>query len=379
MKKLLLLSILLLSVAHTQAKSYSSRSSSSRSSYGRSSSRSSSKNDSGSYMLNMTGKTIVITFYAKNPITKKRTWFGTKQVKPFFLGKQGENFTDTMSSTMLPERVDLHPLTCYEMRIDALNSDIERYMGKDILKYIDKSFKNVSLPTPAVGNVSRDYRIELQGKQIVVTRYNTFGGIPIPGTKRSDTRQWPSKDYVAILNMNPQEQVVAFKAQIEHLKKDIVSIDKEIKKYRKKSLTAQMNNRKKMRDEKRKLMSKYEDKVEKLQKAIDAAPPIATCQDKSYAKCLDGTPIKSVICKDKSTPDINGMCLDKSFGLCANNITPLCANAKSPIPPAATVNTAAIPNSIAVGEPTSMKRAPNAVSSDPSLPIDIINNSQATA
>lgn len=334
MKKLLLLSILLCTMVDTQAKSYSSRSSSSGSLFGGSSS-SKSKNDSGSYMLNMTGKTIVITFYAKNPITKKRTWFGTKQVKPFALGKQGENLTDTFNSTMLPEKIDLHPLTCYEMRIDALNSDIERYMGKDILKYIDKNFKNVSMPTPSPSFVSRDYRIELNGKQIVVTRYNTFGGIPIPGTKRSETKQWPSKSYLDIQNMNPQQQVVALKAQIEHLKGDIKNLDKEIKKYRGKNLITKMNNRKKMRDEKRKLVRKYEEKITKLQKAIDAAPPIATCEDKSYAKCTDGTPIASVVCKDKSKPDVNGMCLDKSFGLCANNITPLCANAKSPIPPVA--------------------------------------------
>lgn len=253
------------------------------------SSKSSTKN-SGHYIINLTGKVLALNFYAKNPFTKKRTWVALETVSPLlFGGAQPANFIDTLNASVLPKPTDMHPLMCYEVTFDIVNTDPKGFSTKDILKYKDSSYKGVSMPTPSISLIPNDYKVELQGKQIVVTRLNTSAGIPIPGTKKSDTKQWPSKEEVDLVNMSAADKLAFLEKEVSNLQGSIEKLNKEIKKYRKNHAITKMNNRKKMRDEKEKLIKKYNKQITDLRAQIAHPTSDASVEENTDTSLSDDT------------------------------------------------------------------------------------------
>lgn len=217
--------------------------------------------DSGSYVFNMTGKPLILNFYAK-PFGKE-TWIDSQTVGPLALaGKAPDDFLSTITTTLLPEIVDMHKSTSTYIRFEVLKLNS---------KLKDKNYHGVKINTPSLTSLfDYDYKVILDGDRIVVTRLNTVAGIPIPGKKLSDTDQWPSKTDMAILHMPPAERIVALQAQNAHLEDDVKKLKKEETKYHNKGAITQQKNRKRMKDEKKNKIKSNNETIARLQAQIDA-------------------------------------------------------------------------------------------------------------
>ena len=228
--------------------------------------RNNNDDDGTNYVLNLTGKNIRLNFYAK--MFGGKTWVGVELVDPLlFFGKTPSDFLSTITAKMLPEKIDMHISSSSYITVSVV--DLKGKNG------INHNIKGCKFPTPSMGNILKhDYKITLEGKQLVVTKLNTFSGIPIPKKRQNNLQQWPSKFQMAMLNMAPPEKIIALKDQNTSLEKGIKNLEKEIKGMRfsdgsiKPGKTAQLNNRKKMRDDKKELIKSNNKKIAKLQKEI---------------------------------------------------------------------------------------------------------------
>ncbi len=236
----------------------------------------------GNYIINLTGKLLVLNYYAKNPFTGKKTWVDIQSTPTLLLaGKNPDTFLDKISATLLPKPFDMHPMTCYQVSFDAANTNSNRFSSADnfFKKYKDKSIQGVTIPTPPVDLLPHDYKVELKNNQIVVTRLNTRMLIPIPGTKQSDLQQWPSAESMRVLTMSAQEKLDYYQQKNTHLTADVKQLSKEIKKYSDKAAVTKMNNRKKMKTNKKEEISKNQKKIAQLQAQIAAAGTVDTTVD----------------------------------------------------------------------------------------------------
>ncbi len=247
--------------------------------------------DGTNYVLNLTGKNIRLNFYAKMFHT---TWVGVELVDPLiFGGKSPDDFLSTITAKLLPEKINMHISTSSYITVSVV--DLKGKNG------VNHNIKGCKFPTPSMGNfLAHDYKITLEGKQLVVTKLNTFSGIPIPKTRQTNLPQWPSKFQMAMLNMSPPEKIVALQDQNTSLEKSIKNLEKEIKGMRnsdgsiKFGKTSQLNNRKKMRDDKKELIKSNNKKIAKLQKEIASsasdAPVVLNPEEAEISNDLeDGT------------------------------------------------------------------------------------------
>lgn len=219
------------------------------------------------YIANLTGRTVILNFYAKNLLTKKTTWFDAKTFGPLLIkGKSPANTVDTLTSTLLPPPIDMHAATCYKIRINAFKINSH--------KLKDKKIKGCTIPTPSVAFIPRDYKITLQGDQIVVKEMNTRSGIPIPGLKKSSMRQWPSEKELLILKMTPEEKIAYYKQAIEGLHNDIKELTNKIQRMHDKNgnikpgKLTQVNNRHKMITNKKEKIKSYSSRIDNLNKNL---------------------------------------------------------------------------------------------------------------
>lgn len=211
------------------------------------------------YIINLTGRTIILNFYQKSIFTGESTFYDSSIFGPLaWTGKSTTNIFDTLNMQLVPSPIDMHTNSCFKVTVDAFS------LTDSKLK--DPSISGTSMPTPATSPTPNDIMITLEGKQLVITQLDTCMGIKIPGGSR---KQWPSEEDVRISNMTQQEKLTSLLAQNEHLNGDISDLERAI---RKTSNLVKKNNRKKMIANKKELIKKNEKTIVKLQAEIAAAP-----------------------------------------------------------------------------------------------------------
>ncbi|MGZ6254651.1 MAG: hypothetical protein ACXWL5_01510 [Candidatus Chromulinivorax sp.] len=231
-------------------------------------------NSGTNIIYNATGRTIVLNFYMNNTLIKNQ-WIDTKIVGPTLIaGKTPQDIIAGVTSSLLPQKIDMHLNTSSYITIDAfsLNSTSAK----------DKNVKGVKIPTPSLLDFpQRDYMITLQTIKtadkekkdiLVVQRLNTSMGIPMKS--KSNIRQWPSEKIIAIMQMTPEEKIKALEEENKKLNRSINNLKKEISSMRnsdgsiKTGKLTQMSNRKKMLKEKKDQLKKNQKKIVSLQKSI---------------------------------------------------------------------------------------------------------------
>ncbi|MDP3788053.1 MAG: hypothetical protein Q8Q60_01885 [Candidatus Chromulinivorax sp.] len=226
--------------------------------------------DSGSYIFNFTGKPIILNFYTKS---FGELWVDSATVGPLALvGGRPNDFLSTVTTTLLPSKVNMHNATSSFIRFEGLKLNS---------KLKDKSIHGVKIPTPKMISFNYDYKVTLVGDRIVVTRMNTIAGIPIPGKKASDIDQWPSKKDLAIYNMTSADRIIALEEQNTHLAKEVISLKDKEKRYRNDNKKEKQSNRKKMKESKKKKIEENKKTISRLQSQIAAEAEIITPTENS--------------------------------------------------------------------------------------------------
>lgn len=176
------------------------------------------------YIINLTGRTVMMKFYAKNPLTGKDFVMDLSVVQPLLIGgKVPASFPDNIGISLLPSPVDMHPMTSHNVKFEVMT------LNSTTLK--DSSFQSISMPSPNNVLIPHDFKITLDGNQLVVTQLNTSALLPIPGAKKSEIKQWPSVDQLALNHMSPQDKLKYLQDQNNSLQNSIKKWKKEIKKY----------------------------------------------------------------------------------------------------------------------------------------------------
>ncbi len=210
------------------------------------------------YIINLTGRTIILNFYRKGLLEDKSIWYDAKTFGPLILaGKSTTNIFDTLNYQLLPTPIDMHTNTCFKVTVDAFKFNDN--------KLKDPKIHGTSMPTPATSATPNDFKVTLEGDQLVITQLDTCMGIKISGAEK---KQWPSAQDVAIANMSPADKLVIFQQQNIDLQNNIKKLESEIAKT---SNLVKKNNRKKMIANKKEKIKKNEKTIAKLQAEILAA------------------------------------------------------------------------------------------------------------
>ncbi len=224
--------------------------------FGKTSSSNNSSSATKNYIVNLTGRTIILNFYAKNPLTGKSTFYDSKIFGPLLIaGKSPNNFTDTFTASLTPPQIDMHPNMCFKVTVDAFS------INNDKLK--DNKIKGTSMPTPAYSVIPNDFQISLDQDQLIITQLPTSKGINFGG----NTKQWPSKEDLAIKKMTRADQIIALEEQNKGLQNQRDERTKEIQKMHDKNrnikpgMLIKVNNR-------HKLIKNINEKIEKNNKTI---------------------------------------------------------------------------------------------------------------
>jgi hypothetical protein len=217
-----------------------------------------SKAASSHYIINLTGRTILLNFYAKNPFNGKSTWYSSDTFGPLIIaGKSTTNILDTLNYQLLPSAIDMHTNTSFKVTVDAF-----KFNDK---KAKDPKIHGTSMPTPATSPTPNDFRVTLDGDQLVITKLDTCMGIKIKGATKE---QWPSAENIKFSRMTPAEKIPALQQKNIDLGKEITKLKKQIKKE---SNLTKINNRKKMIANKKERIKKNEGTIKKIQAEIAAA------------------------------------------------------------------------------------------------------------
>jgi len=221
-----------------------------------------------SYVINMTGRTILLNFYSGR--MTGHMFAGYEILGPWIGGKSPNDVMAGLTTTLLPKAIDMRIMTSSEITVSAFK------LGSNKSK--DKSIKGTKFPTPSKTEVlARDYMITLKtvtttdgDKQIlVVQRLNTSAGIPMDS--KDAIKQWPSEKEITRMGMTLEEKIADLKAENEKLHNDIKNLNKKIKHMQKKgSPIGKINNRKEMRSKKHKKIDSNEKAIKKLEKQIAA-------------------------------------------------------------------------------------------------------------
>ena len=155
------------------------------------------------YIINLTGRTIILNFYRKGAFTNKTVWYDARTFGPLiWAGKATTNIIDTLNYQLLPTPIDMHTNTCFKVTVDAFKFNSS--------KLKDKSIKGASMPTPATSVTPNDFQITLDGDQLIVTELDTCMGIKIPHAQK---KQWPSAEDIAVSRMTPQDKIITLQKQ----------------------------------------------------------------------------------------------------------------------------------------------------------------------
>lgn len=200
-----------------------------------------SKAASTHYIINLTGRTINLNFYAKNPITGKSTWISRAGFGPLiWAGKSTTNILDTLNYQLLPTPIDMRTNSCFKVTVDAFKFNDP--------KLKDPKIHGTSMPTPATSATPNDFQVTLDGDKLVITQLDTCMGIKISGAQR---KQWPSAADIAISRMSPKDKITALQKQNIDLQNDITKKQKDIKKI--KNLVKRNNRKKTITNDKEKI------------------------------------------------------------------------------------------------------------------------------
>jgi len=218
-----------------------------------------SKAASTHYIINLTGRTIILNFYAKNPFTGKSTWYDAKTFGPLiWAGKGTTNLLDTLNYQLLPTPIDMHTNTCFNVTVDAFKFDSS--------KLKDPKIHGTYMPTPATSPTPNDFKVTLDGDQLVITQLDTCMGIKISGAEK---KQWPSAEDIRVSRLTPAEKITTLQQKNMDMQNDIKKLKKAIKKT---SNITKKNNRRKMITNKKERIKKNEKTIAKLQAEIAASP-----------------------------------------------------------------------------------------------------------
>lgn len=227
-------------------------------------------NASKHYVVNLTGRTLLFNFYRKAIIGKDNVWNGSAIVGPMLIGgKNVKNAADYFTASLLPEPIRMWETICFQMTINAckLNSSTSK----------DTSIKGITIPVPGYSLTPNDYKVELQGNQLIVKKLSSYRGLPITGGKE---QQWPSAQDLTVSSMTSEQKLAYRQKQIQDLTASIASLNKEIKKYRKAGDLTKLNNRKRMRANKEHDIKRFTLEITNLQNQINVpATPVAKIED----------------------------------------------------------------------------------------------------
>ena len=277
------------------------------------------------YVFNLTGKTLQFNFYAKDPFTGKTKLFNSQILGPIILaGKSPDNFIETISTSMLPKKINMNPVTCFKVTIHVLDMKNSKF-----------KIKSLSMPTPGTSlSQPADFSIELKDKQLIAKQLTTSGGIPILGAKKSALKQWPSDRELARQKMSPQERIDDISEENKKIEARLEQLKKEIQKMHDKrgnikfGMLTKVNNRHKMVQNKKDKLKANQKEIAKLQAQINNTTNTKTLasdtiQPQTPVAVQDTTPTPTNNIAHGGTVSYNPATGTYTSAPCKNGICPL--------------------------------------------------------